>query len=126
MSDSSEPLDVARLLSTEGAQTRLTDAEPRRAVSAVTMLCFTRFRGPPHSGSLGPTTVRAEVRDFAEAFPGLQDARHVADYDPATRFLVSNVSSLIDRADAAMAAFDRVAPQEQTDVLALMMVQGRH
>ncbi len=54
---------------------------------------------------------------------GLQESRHQADYDPTIEFLPSDVASLADAADKAMAAFDRVEPDELTDVLALMMVR---
>jgi len=70
-------------------------------------------------------TVSQDMRHFAGAFPALQDARHPADYDPATRFLPSNVSSLVDAAEVAIDKFDRVSRDEQTDVLALMMVGAR-
>jgi len=69
--------------------------------------------------------VSQEMRNFAGIFPDLQDARHLADYDPAVEFLPSDVSSLIDAAELAMAAFDRATPEEQADVLALMMVRTR-
>ena len=71
------------------------------------------------------TAVSQDMRDFAGAFPALQDARHHADYDPAAVFLPSDVSSLIDAAEVAMDAFDRTAPDEQADVLALMLVGAR-
>lgn len=70
-------------------------------------------------------TVSQDIRDFATAFPKLQEARHLADYDPAVDFPPDEVASLIDSADAAIAAFDRAAPEEQIDVLALMMVRAR-
>jgi hypothetical protein len=71
------------------------------------------------------TVVSQDVRIFADNFSALQDARHLADYDPATRLLPSDVVSLIDDAVAAMAAFDRITPEEQAEVLALMMVRIR-
>jgi hypothetical protein len=71
------------------------------------------------------TSVSQDMRDFAGAFPALQDARHLADYDPSVELLPSDVSSLVDAAEVAMEAFDRCAPDEQADVLALMMVGAR-
>jgi hypothetical protein len=65
------------------------------------------------------------MRDFAGAFPTLQAARHRIDYDPAATFVPADVSSLIGEAETAIAAFDRVAPDEQADLLALMMVKVR-
>lgn len=69
--------------------------------------------------------VSQDMRDFAEVFPELQEARHLADYDPAVAFLPEQVSALIDSATAAITAFDRVAPDELADILALMMVRTR-
>ena len=69
--------------------------------------------------------VSKDMRVLASIFPSLQEHRHLADYDPRTVFLSSNVSSLIDAADQAIKAFDRVAPDEQADVLALMMVKAK-
>ena len=37
--------------------------------------------------------VSRDMRDFAGAFPALQEARHRADYDPTVEFLPSDVSS---------------------------------
>lgn len=70
-------------------------------------------------------SVSQDMREFAQTFQVLQDLRLLADYDPASRFLASDVSSLIDEAVSAMAAFDRAPLQEQTDVLALMLVDVR-
>jgi hypothetical protein len=75
--------------------------------------------------SLGKSAVSQEMRDFASAFPSLQDARHLADYHPSTQFLPSDASSIIDGAELAMDAFDRTTPEEQADVLALLMVGAR-
>jgi uncharacterized protein (UPF0332 family) len=69
--------------------------------------------------------VSADMRDFADAFPKLQEARHLADYDPAVAFPHQEVLSLIDSADAAITAFERADPVEQADILALMMVRTR-
>lgn len=74
---------------------------------------------------LGQQSCSQDIKDFCGALPALQEARHAADYDPATRFLPSDVSSLIDAAEAAMDAFDRAAFDVRTDVLALMMVGAR-
>lgn len=74
---------------------------------------------------LGRDAVSQDMRDFANAFSALQEARHLADYDPRDQFLPSDVSSLIDAADFAMTAFDQADSDERTDVLALMMVKTR-
>ena len=69
--------------------------------------------------------VSQEARDFAGAFPALQDARHSADYDPAVEFDLPLVSYFIDEAEVAIDAFDRIPPQERADILALMLVGAR-
>jgi hypothetical protein len=74
---------------------------------------------------LGREAVSQEMRNFANAFPVLQEARHLADYDPTAFFLPVDVASLIDAAEFAMAHFDRATPDEQTDVMALMTVRAR-
>jgi hypothetical protein len=75
--------------------------------------------------SLRRNSVSQDARDFAANFPALQDARHLADYDPTTRFLPSDVASLIDTAEFAIEAFDRIASDERADILALLMVRSR-
>ncbi len=70
-------------------------------------------------------SVSQDMRAFANAFANLQEQRHLADYDPTYEFQPSDVVSLMDTANVAIAAFDRAAPDEQADVLALMMVRGR-
>ncbi len=67
-----------------------------------------------------------DMRDFASAFPSLQEARHMADYDPAIQFDLSDAVSLVDAAATAIDAFDRADVIERTDLLALMMVGTRH
>jgi hypothetical protein len=73
----------------------------------------------------GRDALSQEARDFTAAFAPLQDARHLADYDPEIRFLASDVVSMVDAADVAMAAFDAIDPTEQADILALLMVPTR-
>lgn len=80
---------------------------------------------PRHRAALGRPAVSQDVRDFAGAFAELQVARHQADYDPTAAFAVSDAASLVDAAEVAMQAFDRIAPDEGTDLLALLMVRVR-
>ena len=77
------------------------------------------------SRNLHRTTILGDIREFADAFPVPQNDRHLADYDPAAEFSTSNVASLVSVAEAAMPAFDRTDPEEQADVLALLMVRTR-
>lgn len=74
---------------------------------------------------LGRNAVSQDMRNFASNFSVLQEARHLADYDPMSVLLPVDVSSLVDAADFAMEAFDQVAADEQADVLALMLVRAK-
>ena len=74
---------------------------------------------------LGRTAVSQEMRDFVSAFSLLQEARHLADYDPSAGFVLSDSAALVEAADAAMTAFDQVMPDERADVLALLLVNVR-
>ncbi|MDO9713306.1 hypothetical protein [Paracraurococcus lichenis] len=74
---------------------------------------------------LGRTVVSQDMRDFAAGFANLQELRHQADYDPSSHFPPSIVGTLVDTAEVTMAAFDRTTPDEQVDVLALMLTSPR-
>jgi uncharacterized protein (UPF0332 family) len=74
---------------------------------------------------LRKSAVSQDMRDFAGIFPAPRDLRHRADYDPAAEFQPSDVLSIVDSAAVAMDAFDRVAPDEQADVLTLLLVGAR-
>jgi hypothetical protein len=74
---------------------------------------------------LDRSAVSRDMQDFATNFGVLQDARQLADYDPAAEFLPASVASLIDVAAAAIDASERTAADEQADVLALMLVGAR-
>jgi hypothetical protein len=65
------------------------------------------------------------MRDVAGAFVDLQDDRHRADYDPPTRFLPSEVASILRSAPLAREGFEKVAQGERADVLALLLVGAR-
>jgi hypothetical protein len=74
---------------------------------------------------LRKNAVSQHTRDFAGNFPPLQGLRQTADYDPNAQFHPSDVASLVDSAEAAMEVFDLIPPDEQADVLALLMVRSR-
>lgn len=76
--------------------------------------------------ALQRTAVSRDMQAFARSFPNLQDARHTADYDPAAQFSASDVAALIQEAENAIEAFDRAPPDEQADVLALLMMGIRN
>ena len=66
-----------------------------------------------------------EARQFATAFPLIQDARVRADYDPQINILDSDAHSTVDAAEAAMAVFNDIAWPEKADLLALLMTDAR-
>jgi len=66
-----------------------------------------------------------DMRAFAAAFPSLKVFRHLADYHPAVRFSPSEVLAVINEAEFALEAFDRIAEGEKTDVLALLLAGSR-
>ena len=80
---------------------------------------------PTYQQQLGRASVSADMRAFAAVFPILQDARHLADYDPAVAFTPADASDRANEAASAMATFGRVLPEEQADVLALMLANPR-
>jgi hypothetical protein len=80
---------------------------------------------PSLQRQLKTTAVSQDMRDFATGFLALQEARHRADYDPHAVFVHSDAVDLVDQAELAVQAFDRALREEQTDVLALMLVSAR-
>lgn len=83
------------------------------------------FLGKSLARQLGRSSVSQDARNFAGGFSTLQDARHQADYDPSVLFVPSDASGLVEAAYAAMTAFDRIAPDEKADILALTLVNPR-
>jgi len=73
----------------------------------------------------GRSAVSQGMREFANDFVTLQDARHRADYDLFAAFGLSESTAFIDLAENAMTGFDRVSPDEKADVLALMLSNVR-
>ncbi len=74
---------------------------------------------------LGRPAVSQDIRNFAETFQMLQEGRHLADYDPLTVFSASAAAFHVDAAEVAIQALDRTPPDEQADILALLMVRPR-
>ena len=74
---------------------------------------------------LGRQAVSPDMRGFAAAFVELQNARNLADYAPQAIFSHSDTIGLVGEAELALEAFDRAGPEEQADVLALMLVNSR-
>jgi uncharacterized protein (UPF0332 family) len=70
-------------------------------------------------------SVSLDMRAFATIFLALQEGRQIADYDPLVTFAASDAETFIRDAEAGIAAFDRAGPDEQDDVLALMLTSPR-
>jgi hypothetical protein len=80
---------------------------------------------PRMQEQLGRQSVGQDMRDFASGFVALQELRELADYDSQAAFQQSDAIGSVEAADFALRAFDRTAPEEQADVLALMLVNSR-
>jgi hypothetical protein len=80
---------------------------------------------PRMQDQLGRRAVGEDMRGFASDLVALQELRELADYDPQAVFRHSDAISAVEQADLALQAFDRTAPEEQADVLALMLVNSR-
>ena len=78
-----------------------------------------------YQDALGRTGLGIGIREFAASFPVLQEARHIADYDPRLKLVVSDVTTMIREAERAIEAFHAAPPAERTDVLALLTVRAR-
>ncbi len=74
---------------------------------------------------LGRRAVSLDMQSFSEDFVALQEARHEADYDPTAQWTPSDALGLIGAAERAIATFHRITPEEQADMLALLMVKPR-
>jgi len=70
-------------------------------------------------------SVSSDMRTFAATFLELQEARHLADYDPLEAFTFEDADAFIGDAETAIMAFDRAESDERDDVLALMLTSGR-
>ncbi len=75
--------------------------------------------------TLKRTAASADTRRFADGLLALRQKRHHADYNPTALFSPADALDAITEAEAATAAFRRVPEDEQSDVLALMMVRLR-
>jgi hypothetical protein len=99
----------------------LNHGEMRRTFAALAKATLSdKYRNLLHR-----STLCQDMRAFAKAFPNLQTLRHLADYDPAFSFSVSGAAAVIDEAELALEAFERVPEDEKTDVLALLLAGSR-
>lgn len=69
--------------------------------------------------------VSQELRDFANIFAGLQELRHVADYDPQVVVFQSDAIGACDSAEFGIRSLQASDADEVTDVLALMLAAAR-
>lgn len=74
---------------------------------------------------LGRQTISQDMQDFAAGVVALQELREAADYDPQAAFHHSDAIGAVEAAHLALVAFERTSSEEQTDVLALMLVSSR-
>jgi hypothetical protein len=80
---------------------------------------------PRMQEQLGRQSVGQDIRDFASSFVALQELRELADYDSRALLGQSDAIGSVETADLALQAFARITPDEQADVLALMLVTSR-
>ncbi|WP_157932959.1 hypothetical protein [Roseovarius salinarum] len=72
------------------------------------------YRGLAHSACLDAcknahaVEFPQEVKDFADAFKQLQEARHIADYDPTTRFNKETAEEKLALAETSITALKNV------------------
>ncbi len=83
------------------------------------------FLSPTLERQLGRKTVHPGLRVCANTFIALQEARHLADYDPGATFILRDVSDLTDLAQLGMSAFENAPVDERSDFLALMLATPR-
>ncbi len=69
---------------------------------------FAAAQLPAAVAAVAPGPVPRDLREVAQAFVDLQEARHEADYDLALRFSRSEAQALVDQAERAFAAWQRV------------------
>ena len=69
--------------------------------------------------------VDSAISAFATTFGNLQEQRFDADYDPQKVFTRPEVNILINRAEAAIAAFEAVSPQDHRDLAAYLLFRKR-
>jgi hypothetical protein len=69
---------------------------------------FAAMQLPPAVASVVTGPISADLREVAQAFVDLQEARYEADYDLAHRFSRSEAGALVDQATRAFAAWQRV------------------
>jgi uncharacterized protein (UPF0332 family) len=67
----------------------------------------------------------AEIVQFANAFISLQQQRHIADYDPTSRFERAEVVAIIDNADQAISDYKRALRSDRIAFAVLVLLKLR-
>lgn len=73
----------------------------------------------------GLSGFEAPIEDFGLAFVDLQNWRHRADYDPDAEFIRFDTLRMIDRAEAAIIAFEAADPTERKAFAAHVLFRVR-
>jgi uncharacterized protein (UPF0332 family) len=66
-----------------------------------------------------------EIEDFAVCFVDMQEARHRADYDPASKFTRGEVTAMIREASAVIGKIGRVASSDRVAFAAFVVMRQR-
>lgn len=75
--------------------------------------------------ALGLNAPTQDMRDIATAFSTLQQRRHWADYDPKGKVSSSDARDLIEQAEVAMEALDRMDAEDRKNILVFLMTSAR-
>ena len=67
----------------------------------------------------------AEIQDFADAFVSLQNRRHLADYDPDTPFMKSEVQEDVQRARTALTRFAEASREHRRAFAIHVLMKAR-
>lgn len=75
--------------------------------------------------ALGFAAPTQDIRDISTAFVNLQNQRHWADYNPMGRVTKSDASDLVEQAELAIEALDRLADGDRKNLLVFLMTSAR-
>ncbi|WP_213684901.1 hypothetical protein [Roseicyclus sp.] len=67
-----------------------------------------------------------EIQDFGNLFVKLQEDRHNADYDPTSRFQLSDVVQIIDVAEETVKLYRRTANKDRRAFAVWATMKARH
>ena len=65
------------------------------------------------------------IENFAALFAEMQEKRHRADYDPTSRFVLSDVRTLIARTERAIEEFGRASVKDRRAFAAFVVLKLR-